>query len=191
VKPLYNVPLFSANDWELVSWEKKHAVLSEPYRSAFMKYVNACRKARDILLHACPKFVEIAKHTCEESKKTNVMGSAMSHLLQTVEDIALEATRLFFDKITNENRHVSYELKALIYAGMQLQPASDVKPDQITQHIVDATSHVRQLFGWTRFKLEQKPITCVYIRGKTTPLGYKPMPVSKLTFVKNSIQNIV
>ena len=146
VKPLFNVTLYSADDWKLSWWERKHKPITEPFRSKFMKYTNACHEARRLILDSYPAFVEIAKATCAKKKSTNMTGSTLSHLLQTIEDIALEATRCLFHRTEDHQRQRLYEIAALIFDRLQMRPVNDLALRRMKKDIDDATRHICNLF---------------------------------------------
>ena len=124
VKPLYNIPLFADEQWILPYWETKHKTrIKEPYRTEFLAYMQACRKARSILLNAFPRFIEIARY----EKKTNIRGSALSYMLGTVEDVVTEDARVFF------NRFPRYDPAVLIFDGLQVKVLKKMDESGIKQ----------------------------------------------------------
>ena len=97
VKPLYIVPFFADDKWELQYWEKQNGVvMKEPYHKEFIEYVKGCQDARKLFLEAFPWFMDVAKLTCALKKKGNIEGTAFGYLLQTVEDVVFEDVGLYF-----------------------------------------------------------------------------------------------
>jgi hypothetical protein len=121
--------------------------------SDFVGNVRACRQE---LLTRWPRFVELAewKEAQPEYKDkfgsyTNTTGKAISYLLQSAEDVAIEEMRLFYKE------QLDIPILALMFDGILFEQHTDVQ-----EKMQQAQTHVRKTFGWTYFKLDEKPFNC-------------------------------
>ena len=93
-------------------------------------------------------------------KKGNIVGTALSYLLQTIEDVVLEDVRIYFLSLQDKKREKVYTLQALIFDGLQLIPLEFA---DFMEDIISASNMIRKKYSWKHFNLELKPIDSLYM----------------------------
>jgi hypothetical protein len=161
-KLLFNTIYADREDADIIGkWRKKNRVMAcngqweSGWFATFVANVRACRKE---LLARWPSFVDAAKwseaqpeYKQKNGSYSNITGKAISYLLQSAEDVCIEELRLFYKSEFN------IRIVALMFDGILFEGHHDVQTK-----LERAQEHIRKTFGWSHFKLDEKPFDCAW-----------------------------
>ena len=151
------------NRWRKEAGAHKRTAATAKFEEDFAAgFLAGLRAARSALLVQFPTFRDAAKSKLDglpaddpKRRRYNETGSAISLLLGSAEDVAIEAVR---ERLQDNDVLDGCEMTAIVFDGGLVDGLQGVEARVRERLRADIVQHVRARFGWRHFDLAFKPL---------------------------------